>query len=135
MRPLRRNKQIDCTVPPPTCSPATWSGSPIDTSFDQNKLYYYKITQVNGLNTNDNEYSISNLKNRYFLTKETNNKQSIYNLKKIETDRFEVEDIFLSGNKYNIGLLSPDNVLTIVSADLESKEDDSYTTGYNYILY
>ena len=57
--PINKKNDLDCEVPIVECEQTQWSGVPLDTSYyNKGKSFYYRIKQVDGLNTDDQEYAI-----------------------------------------------------------------------------
>ncbi len=131
--PFDRDKSIDCEVPLPQCLPTEWMGKSIDTTYyNSDKNYYYQIKQVEGLNTEKQEYgiylnnvvySIGKKQKATFATISNGNNQSIYHINQgvdpltgtLANDKFSVgEELF---NAYQTGdfgfpvYISPNNLI------------------------
>lgn len=148
--PLDKDKSIDCDVIPPQCLPTMWMGKAIDTSFyNGNKNYYYQIKQVEGLNTQQQEYSIylnnvvysigkKQKANFATITKDKN--QRIYHIQQdfdpltgtLESDRFKVgQELFDSYESEDFGFpvyISP-NKLMVSSTRMSERNFPSKKRG------
>lgn len=130
--PFNKDKSIDCEVTPPLCLPTEWMGKAIDTSFyNSDKNYYNQIKQVEGLNTdkqeygvylNDVVYSIGKKQKATFVTISKDKNQRIYNIRQDfdprtgtkASDKFAVGDELFAGYAGDFGFpvyISPNNLI------------------------
>ncbi len=143
--PFNKDKSIDCEVTPPQCLPTEWMGKPLDTTYyNSDKNYYYQIKQVEGLNTEKQEYSIylddvvysmGKKQKATFATISKENNQRIYHINQgfdprtgtKASDKFTVGDELFEGYKGDFGFpvyISP-NKLIVSSTQLSN---NNYST-------
>lgn len=98
-------KKVECEEPPPVlCLPEIWSGIPIDTSRLQSKDYFYEIRQVEGLNTEINEWSLDFYSsNSAYLTYNEDTYQASKKVRQIEEFSFRTGSNILNKNNKDYG--------------------------------
>lgn len=114
-------KDLNCIVPIQNCNQNEWKGQELDTSYSSSKVngYYYKISAVENINSENNEFAITNFGNNYnnrnldkyaYLTYEQkieNDKFVNQNIQKNKKIRFAsasnpvIEDIYFPQNEIN----------------------------------
>lgn len=124
-------KQLNCTVPTQNCNQSLWKGKELDTNYNSSKVngYYYKISSVKNINSENNEFAIMNFGNIYnnknlekfaYLTYEQkidNDNFVSKNIQKNKKIRFAtasnalIEDIYFPQNEINshFGLINTSN--------------------------
>lgn len=147
--PFNKDKSIDCEVTPPQCLPMEWMGKALDTTYyNSGKNYYYQIKQVEGLNTekqeygvylNDVVYSSSKNKKATFATISKDKNQRIYNISQgidprtgtKASDNFTVGDELFDDYEGDFGFpvyISP-NELIVSSTQLSNVKYDTESSG------
>lgn len=125
-----------CPEPLPIyCKPDKWNGKPRDTSISNKLSYYYKISKVDSINTQDDEWQISSVENNYFLTKSINKINSIVYINKV--NNFTFKPIYRIENIENkhIGSISGNkSLVTVAIANIPNlnKSVNNYSDGFGF---
>lgn len=152
--PTNKTKDLDCEVAQPVCAATLWNGKSMDTSYyNSPKNFYYQIVQVDGLNTENQEFSIylnesiySNSKKQKanFATISDGSQQRLFSIENAKSkqnntqmrDAFVVKDDVFPGTKGNIGFpiyLNSDELLVSTTL-LSQTQSSTFNSDWRQLL-